>query len=178
MRNTMRVEFLCGGRAVRQARSDYDVLARVAQMFSGGLEDVPELVSAQLEAARANDKLRRKLEADLAEYRGRELYAATLPDEAGARHLVHRIANGSLENVRTLAQSFTAQSKAVFVGVLDDPPAVLLAISADLPYDAGKLLKSALAEAGGRGGGNQRLAQGSVPNREALELTIERIKRF
>ena len=177
VRNTVRVEFLCGGRAVRRARADFDALARVAQMFSGALEDVPELVRVQLEAARANDKLRRKLEADLAQYQGRELHAATAPDETGVRRALRRLPNGSLEDFRSLAQSFTAQSKAVFTAALDDPPAVLLAVSADMGMDAGKLLKAALAQAGGRGGGNPRMAQGSLPSREALEQTIEQIKK-
>jgi alanyl-tRNA synthetase len=178
VRNTMRVEFLCGGRAVRRARADFDALARVAQMFSGALEDVPELVNVQLEAARANEKLRRKLESDLAQYQGRELYAATAPDETGVRRALRRLPSGSLEDFRAPAQSFTAQSKAVFTAALDEPPAVLLAVSADMGVDAGKLLKAALAQAGGRGGGNPRMAQGSVPSREALDRTIERIRRF
>jgi alanyl-tRNA synthetase len=178
VRNTVRVEFLCGGRAVRRARADFEALARVAQMFSGALEDVPELVRVQLEAARSNDKLRRKLEADLAQYQGRELYAATAPDETGVRRALRRVPNGSLEDFRSLAQSFTAESKAVFTAALDDPPAVLLAVSADLGLDAGKLLKAALAPSGGRGGGNPRMAQGSLPSREALDQTVERIKKF
>jgi alanyl-tRNA synthetase len=80
--------------------------------------------------------------------------------------------------LRALAQSFTAQSKAVFTAALDEPPAVLLAVSEDMGVDAGKLLKAALAPAGGRGGGNPRMAQGSVSSREALEQTIERIRKF
>src|ERR1039458_4242007 len=52
-------------------------------MVSGALDEVPGLMAAQFEAARNADKLRRKLEADLAQYQGRELYAATpsLPAE-------------------------------------------------------------------------------------------------
>jgi alanyl-tRNA synthetase len=178
VRNTMRVEFLCGGRAVRRARADFDALARVAQMFSGALEDVPELVRVQLEAARSNDKLRRKLEADLAQYQGRELYDAAAPDETGVRRALRRLPNGSLEDFRALAQSFTAQSKAVFSAALDDPPAVLLAVSADMGIDAGKLLKAALSQAGGRGGGNPRMAQGSLPSREALEQVLNVLRDF
>jgi alanyl-tRNA synthetase len=178
VRNTVRVEFLCGRRAVRRARADFDALARVAQMFSGALEDVPELVRVQLEGARSNDKLRRKLEADLAQYQGRELHAATAPDEAGVRRALRRLPNGSLEDYRALAQSFTAQSKAVFTAALDDPPTVLLAVSADMGMDAGKLLKAALAQAGGRGGGNPRMAQGSLPSREALDQVLNVVGDF
>jgi len=180
IRNTVRVEFLCGGRAVGRARADFDALSRVAQMVSGSLDEVPGLVSAQFEAARHGDKLRRKLEADLAQYRGRELYAVTAPDDAGVRRVLRRLPSGNLEDLRAIAQSFTAQAKAVFVAALDDPPAVLLAVSAgsgaDGGIDAGKLLKAALTQAGGRGGGGPRMAQGSLPSREALEQVLSRIR--
>ena len=181
IRNTVRVEFLCGGRAVGRARADFDALSRVAQMVSGSLDEAPGLVAAQFEAARNADKLRRKLEADLAQYQGRELYSATAPDEAGVRRVLRRAPCGNLEDLRAIAQSFTAQAKAVFVAVVDEPPTVLLAVSADgsdSGIDAGKLLKAALTQAGGRGGGNQRMAQGSLPSRDALEQVLSHIRTF
>ena len=176
IRNTTRVEFLCGGRAVGRARADFDALSRVAQMVSGSLDEAPGLVAAQFEAARNADKLRRKLEGDLAQYQGRELYSATAPDEAGVRRVLRRQPSGNLEDLRAIAQSFTAQAKAVFVAALDEPPALLLAVSADSGVDAGKVLKAALTQAGGRGGGNQRMAQGSLPSREALEQVLGQIR--
>jgi alanyl-tRNA synthetase len=176
IRNTVRVEFLCGGRAVARARADFDALSRAAQVFSGALDEVPVLVAAQQEAARAADKLRRKLEGDLAQYQGRDLYAATAPDAEGIRRTLRRLPSGNLEDLRALAQSFSAQPKAVFVAALENPPAVLLAVSADSGLDAGKLLKAALTQAGGRGGGNPRLAQGSLPSREGLEETLRQLK--
>lgn len=178
IRGTVRVEFLCGGRAVRRARADFEALSRTAQLFSSAPDEVPDLIAAQLDAARNNEKQRRKLESELAQYKGRELYAATPPGEAGFRRVTRRLPSGSLEELRTMAQSFTAQEKAVFVAVLDEPPAVLLAVSADTGIDAGKVLKSLLAEAGGRGGGNPRLAQGSVSNPEALELVLAGIRKI
>jgi alanyl-tRNA synthetase len=44
--------------------------------------------------------------------------------------------------------------------------------------DAGKLLKAALSQAGGRGGGNPRMAQGSLPSREALEQVLNVLRDF
>jgi alanyl-tRNA synthetase len=176
IRNTVRVEFLCGGRAVARARADFDALSRVAQMVSGSLDETPGLVDVRFEEARHADKLHRKLEADLAQYQGRELYTATAPDEAGVRRALRQALSGGLEHLRALAQSFTAQAKAVFIATVDEPPAVLLAVSADIGIDAGKVLKDALAPAGGRGGGNSRLAQGSLPGREALAQVLNGIR--
>jgi alanyl-tRNA synthetase len=71
---------------------------------------------------------------------------------------------GSLDELRAVAQNFTSQPKAIFMATLAEPPSVLFAVSEDSGIDAGKALKAALAEAGGRGGGNARIAQGSVPD--------------
>jgi alanyl-tRNA synthetase len=172
VRNTVRVEFLCGLRAVRRARADYEALGRVAQMFSSSLDDAPASVAAQVEAAKEAEKVRRKLAADLAVYLGRELYESTAVDAGGAHRVVRRLPTGSFDDLRGIAQSFTAQPKAVFVGVIEDPPSVLLAVSADAGIDAGKALKAALAEAGGRGGGSPRMAQGSVPSKELLDQLL------
>jgi alanyl-tRNA synthetase len=172
VRQTTRVEFLCGGRALRRARADYEALTRSAQLFSAPLDEVPGLIEAQLEAARTQEKVRRKLEMDLAVYRGRELYDATSVGADGLRRAVHRLERGNLEELRAVAQSFTAQPKAVFVGVLSDPPSLLLAVSEDAGIDAGKAVKAAVTAAGGRGGGTARIAQGSVPSQEALESAV------
>jgi alanyl-tRNA synthetase len=51
----------------------------------------------------------------------------------------------------------------VFLAVSKNPPSVLLAASADSGIHAGDRVKSAVTAAGGRGGGNQALAQGSLP---------------
>jgi alanyl-tRNA synthetase len=175
IRQSVRVEFLCGGRAVRRARADYEALNRVAQLFSASLDEVPGVVAAQMETARAADKARRKLELDLAAYRGRELYQNTVPGPDGIRRAVRRATSGSLEELRALAQNFTAQSMAVFVATLASPPSVLLATSADSGVDAGQKLKAALAAVGGRGGGAARMAQGSVPDGALLDQVVEKL---
>ncbi len=172
VRNTIRVEFLCGLRSIRRARADYDALTRIAQMFSAAVDDTPAAVAAQMEAARETEKQRRKLAADLASAQGRELYESTAPDAAGLRRAVRRQPSGGFDDLRPIAQSFTAQPKSVFIGVIEDPPQVLVATSADAGIDAGKLLKSALADAGGRGGGSPRMAQGSVSSADRLAQVL------
>jgi alanyl-tRNA synthetase len=175
IRQSVRVEFVCGGRAVRRARADFEALSRVAQLFSAPLDEAAAMVAAQLDAAKSGEKARRKLELDLAAYRGKELYSTTAPGEDGMRRAVERLDSGNLEDLRAVAQNFTAQTRSVFVATLKDPPSVLLAASADSGVDAGKLLKAALTEAGGRGGGNARIAQGSVPDAALLDALAAKI---
>jgi alanyl-tRNA synthetase len=175
VRQTVRVEFLCGARSVRRARADYEALSKIAQLFSASPDEVAPMVAAQLEAARASDKVRRKLELDLAAHQGKDLYGTTAPGPDGMRRVSQRLSRGTLEELRAVAQNFTAQPKAVFVATLADPPSVLLAVSDDAGIDAGKLLKAALTEAGGRGGGNARIAQGSVPEPGLLDNVLEKL---
>jgi alanyl-tRNA synthetase len=175
IRQSTRVEFRCGGRAIRRARADYEALAKTAQMFSVPLDDVPASVAAQLDAVRTADKMRRKLELDLAAYQGRELYGSTAPGSDGLRRASRRLETGSLEELRAIAQNFTAQPKALFLATLASPPSILLAASEDAGVDAGKVLKAALAEASGRGGGNARIAQGCVANSGLLDSVVSRL---
>ena len=175
VRQTVRVEFLCGARAVAQARSDYDALSRTAQLFSAAREEVPALVAAQLEAGRAADKARRKLRLELVVYHGRELYRASAPGPDGVRRHRQRAASGSVDELGALARSFTAGQKAVFLASLEKPPSVVYAVSEDVGIDAGQAVKQALADAGGRGGGNPRLGQGGVPDVALLDTVIERL---
>jgi len=70
--------------------------------------------------------------------------------------------------MRARAQAFVAGQKSVFLAVCDQPPSLLLAASADSGIHAGDRIKAAVTVSGGRGGGNQQLAQGSVPDAAAL----------
>ncbi|MCS6952342.1 MAG: DHHA1 domain-containing protein [Bryobacterales bacterium] len=176
MRGNVRIEFLCGMRAVRRARADFEALARIARLFSAPLDEAPALVEALREKLEAEHKARRKLAAELAERQGRELYQATAPDAAGLRRAVQRLPSGAVDDeLRALARGFTSLPKALFVALVEEPSAVLLAVSADAGLHAGETLRAALAAVGGRGGGNERIAQGSVPNQAALEKLAEQL---
>lgn len=180
IRGCVRIEFLCGMRAIRRARADFDALSRIARVYSSPLDQAPALVAVQFESCRAAEKTQRRLAAELARYQGRELYDATPPDAGGIHRAVRRLATGAVdEELRALAKGFTAQAKAVFIAVISDPPAALLAVSGDTGLHAGNLLKSVLSGLGGRGGGNAQIAQGSVPpdSLEALFRELESIGR-
>jgi alanyl-tRNA synthetase len=133
------------------------------------------MLAAQQEAARALEKTNRKLSLDLAAHQGRELYGTTEPDPAGFRRATRLLERGNLDELRAIAQNFTAQPKAVFLAAVNNPPSAMLAASADSGIDCGKLVKAALAEFGGRGGGTARIAQGSVPDPAMLHALVARL---
>lgn len=179
VRSNVRLEFLCGMRAVRRARADFEALSKIALELSASLDEAPALVEAQRRALIASEKALTKTKAELARRRGMELYQTTAADAAGMRRHVHRMAEGALdEEVRALAQGFTHGSRAVFLALSENPPSVLLAASADSGLHAGQILKEALEAAGGRGGGNAQLAQGSAPSAAELERVLEMLARL
>ena len=164
VRKAVRLEFLCGGRAIRRARADYDLLGRIAAPYSAAAEDLPALLEAQRHELRQALVSGRELAAALDRRRARELYDAAAPDEAGLRRVALAPEPGlTMERLSGLAQAVTALPRAVVVGATAEPPAVLLACSEDAGLDAGRVLRAELERVGGRGGGNGRLARGSVP---------------
>jgi len=171
IRNATRVEFVCGGRAVRRARRDFESLTRIATSLSAAPDEVASLVSAQSERLKESDNARKKLEKELSSFRARDLYDHATPDTNGVRTIVVRDA-ASMDELRALAQGALAFPRVVVVGVLRSPPSVLVGASEDSGVDAGKLLKERLAAVGGRGGGSPRMAQGGVPDGAALESVV------
>jgi alanyl-tRNA synthetase len=171
VRKTIRIEFVCGQRAIRQARRDYEALGKIAASLSASPDDAAELVAGQAERLKDADNARKRLEKELATYRVRERYDAAAPDSSGVRTIVIRDA-ASMDDVRTLAQAAFALPRVVVIGTLSNPPSVLVASSEDSGVDAGRTIKERLSAVGGRGGGSPRIAQGSVPNAEAVESVV------
>ncbi len=85
---------------------------------------------------------------------------------------VIREETGAADRLRLLGQAFGGLTQALLVGVIEEPPTVLLASSEDSGIDAGRMLRGELERVGGRGGGSARLAQGSVKDRAGLETVL------
>jgi alanyl-tRNA synthetase len=172
VKQLVRLEFYCGMRAVRRARVEADLLATLATAQSAAPEDLPGLMEGQRAELKAAAAARRELEEALAGYRARELYAAATPDGHGLRLTALRDPGGSVDRLRTLAQAYGALPGGVFVGALAAPPTIVVATAADSGVDAGRALRAGLDAAGGRGGGNPRLAQGKPATAEAIDQAV------
>ncbi|MFP5353656.1 MAG: DHHA1 domain-containing protein [Gemmatimonadota bacterium] len=172
VRKATRLEFLCGQRAIARARADYDVLSRMANALSCSIDELGAIVPAQAEQVRMLENERKRLEEEVSAARARERYHTLAPDADGVRRLLERRAQGKADDSRALALAFAALPKAVYAAAVATPPAILVAASDDSGMDAGKALKAALAEVGGRGGGSPRLAQGTVSDALALDRVL------
>lgn len=177
IRGIVRLEFLCGTRAARQARDDYDAIAQVARVFSSTLDDVPKLVERQHKSFQDLAKAHQKLAGELADYQARELYLQTPPNNQGLRVVVRETPGELTDTLRRLAQSFTSQPRSVWLQSAGETRAILLAASEDSGLHAGNLLKDALKAVQGRGGGSARSAQGTVPGATALAQVLSALRQ-
>ena len=173
IRGNVRLEFVCGLRALRQARADFRTLLEISRHLSTPIERTPDLVAAQVERIRLLEKSNQRLATEVARREGRERWTATEPGADGIRRVTEP---GPIDDaMRVRAQAFAAQGHAVFIAVSENPPAVLLAASSDSGVHAGERLRAAVTAAGGRGGGNQALAQGSVPSTADFNGVLARL---
>ena len=130
---------------------------------------------AQSDELRAALSARREAATALDGYRARELFDAAAPDASGRRRIVERREAGSVDELRSLAQRLMALGDVLFIATLAAPPTIVVASSDSGPHalDAGAALKKLLAEHDGRGGGNARIAQGTVPTVASLDAIVQ-----
>ena len=171
-RTGIRLEFLCGRRAVQQSRADYQLLSTLAAEFTAAPAELPRLVHGIRTELRESRAASQTLQAEANLARAHELYAATMPDSDGVRRILRQESSGPLDRLKGLGQAISSMPKTMFVGATCDPHALILACSKDSGIDAGKTLKQCLSANGGRGGGSSALAQGVLPGPAQLERAI------
>ena len=173
IRQGWRVEFVCGKRGVATARCDYTTLAEAAALCSSHIWDLPQQIRKFQEEARSSRKSNEQTLQELA-----ELYAATLiaeaPEHSGSTFVMRIFKDRDLAFIKVLAQKLTRrdQPSVALLASTSGQPALVFAQSTGQPFDMGALMKEALAELGGRGGGSKDMAQGGPEKLEPLEAVL------
>jgi len=166
----MRVEFVCGLRAVAMARKDYSTLTESAGLYSAHIHELPQQIRKAQEETRAAAKAQHKLLEELAELHADKLLAST---QGSPRKITAVLPDRDAAYIKLLALKLTAATNDV-VALLASCAAqttLVFAQSAGLKSNMGQLLKQILSERGGRGGGSAELAQGGLPgNHDAAGL--------
>ena len=179
VRQGMRVEFVCGARALRLARKDFQLLTEAAALYSSQLWEVPAQTAKLIDSGKAAQKLQQKLLAEVAGLTAQQSLART-PAEQGRKIVAEFCADRDLEFVKLYAQKLAAAEANVIalLGAGQGTPALVFASSATQspggPFDAGAELKAIVSSAGGRGGGTRELAQGGVPSADLIPRLIAR----
>jgi alanyl-tRNA synthetase len=172
LKGLTRVEFLCGGRALRAARHDFRTLTESAQLFSGSATDLPALIAKQREDLRNASRIRLKQSEKLAEFQALELLREA-PERNGRKVVRFVPPADSLVDAKVLAHAITAQPGAVaLIGERGNPAKLYFAQTAGGPSDMGAILKQTVGRVGGKGGGARDFAQGGGLNEEKLEEAL------
>ena len=171
----IRVEFVCGARALRIARKDFQVLTEAAVLYSGHLWEVPAQSQKLIDSGKAAQKHQQKLLAEIAELSAQQTLAST-PVKDGRKIVAQYFAERDLAFVKLYAQKLVAAEGNVIalVGAGQGTPALVFAASPGGTFDAGAQLKAIVSTAGGRGGGTRDLAQGGVPSADLIPELIAR----
>ena len=170
VRQGWRVEFVCGQRAVATARRDYTTLAATAGLLSSHLHEVPQQIGKMQEESRAARKAREALLEELADLKAEQMLGET-PESSGRKLVIRTFPDRDLAFIKLLAQRLTRQAPNVvaLLAASSGTPALVFAESAGQPFDMGALMREALVERGGRGGGSKEMAQGGPAKTEGLD---------
>ena len=178
----VRVEFVCGLRAVTTARRDYQTLSEAAALHSAHIHDLPQQIRKSLEESKSSGKAQHKLMEEIAELHAERLLAKSAPSSLVISEV---FPERDAVFIKLLAQKLTAKRPGV-VALLAaglGQPALVFAQSAGHKFNMGQLMKDAMVPLGGRGGGTPDMAQGGVAAgpvdmarmREILENTAKKL---
>jgi alanyl-tRNA synthetase len=174
IRGLIRVQFVCGGRALHLFGSLIEAVDAAARPFSAGWLDLPRAVEGALEEARSQTARARDWQKRWAPLEAERLSRDTARDADGVLVVRAWIDGADADGLRALATAIDAHAPAIVLlagSGADGRRAWLVSRSKDLPpardLDARALLTAVLEPLGGRGGGQKLFAQGSCPADEA-----------
>ncbi|HZM11135.1 MAG TPA: alanine--tRNA ligase-related protein [Candidatus Limnocylindrales bacterium] len=171
----VRVEFVCGLRAVSTARHDFRTLTDAAAAFSTHLWEVPEQARKSLDEIRSAQKAQHRLLEEVAELQAANLLrtADEKPIASGQKLVIQFFADRDLAFIKMLAQKLIRLDKAtVLLACGGAQPSLVFAQTPGLPNDMGALMKDTLQKLGTRGGGNRDMAQGGAPDADRAEHAL------
>jgi alanyl-tRNA synthetase len=160
IRGGSRIEFVCGGRAVRSHRRLRDVVAASIKVMSVAPGELPAGVERLQSEVKEMKRVAKDLQSRLASHEADALASRAEPTGVG------RLAAAALEvwdagGLKQIATAIVLRGGHVAILVSSPAPsALVVARSADVALDAGAVLKAMVARFGGKGGGRPDLAQG------------------
>ena len=156
----LRVEFVCGTRALRAYRTLKSAVSGSVRLLSVLPDELPSAIEKLQSAGRNQQKSQEGLYERLAAHEAASLASAA--ERIGAVNAVLATVSGwDANGLKKLASSVAAKPGTVAVLLTAEAPMlVVVARSQDLTLDAGALLKNLIDQYGGRGGGKGAMAQG------------------
>jgi alanyl-tRNA synthetase len=170
-----RLEFVCGGRALRAYRGLRDAVTAGVRLLSV----LPDELPGAIERLQADAKEQRRMvsaqQLELARYRADEIAAGA--ETVAAGQLVVRVIDADANVLKAMATAIVARPGFVVVLLSSSSPTLaVIARSNGLDVSAQQALSMLTARFGGRGGGRPELAQGggfTVPAADIVSAVRE-----
>jgi len=173
IRQDWRLEFLCGVRVVKAARADYETRRAVAEKLKCSAEEVLSMLDKALVERDASFKLSKARGERLAVLEAEKIVRETPADAIGIR-LVTRVFEGvEASYVLMLAPAIATHEKTVALIARKECGHIFFGQGPGVGKDMNALLKKALAEVGGKGGGTKDFARGALADPAAAQKAIE-----
>ena len=168
----VRLEFVCGLRAVTMARRDFESLTEAAALFSTHIWEVPQQIRKSQDEIKSAQKTQHKLLEEVAELQAERLTQAA-PAQNGQKIIARYFADRDLGFIKMLAQKLTKHEKVIaLLACGGAQPSLVFAQTPGMPHDMGALMKQTVQALGTRGGGNLDMAQGGAPDSDRAESAI------
>jgi len=171
----VRVEFVCGLRAVLTARKDFRALTEASQVFSTHIWEIGQQAKKSLEEIKNLQKAQHRLLEEVAALQAASMLrvAEAYPAGIGQKLVVEFLAERDLEFIRLLAQKLVRLEKSTtLLACGGQQPALVFAQTPGLGNDMGALMKATMQKLGTRGGGNRDMAQGGAPDAASAEQAL------
>jgi len=175
VRENWRVEFVCGQRARRAARSDFALLEGISQRLTCGPDAIHAGITRILNERNAANRLGDRYLEESAALQAQTLLA----NESGQRAANHSrivtaiLSDADMEYLRCVATNLVIEPGVVALLGSDANGSIVLAKSEGVSGDMNALLREAVRACGGKGGGTKDFAQGSVPEGSDLSCILE-----
>jgi alanyl-tRNA synthetase len=167
-----RVEFVCGLRAVRTARRDFETLTEAAAVFSTHIWEVPQQARKSLDEIKSAQKAQHHLLEGVADLQAGELLQAA-KNRGEYKLVVQFFPDRDLGYIKMLAQKLTRNGTAVaLLSCGGSQPSLVFGQTPGLGNDMGALMKQTVQPLGTRGGGNRDMAQGGAPDGTSAEQAL------
>jgi alanyl-tRNA synthetase len=156
----LRVEFVCGSRALRSFHDLDDAVTGSVRLLSVLPGELPSAIEKLQASARAQQKAQEGLYERLAVHEASSLASAGVK-VGEVTFVAASVPSWDANGMKKLAAAVVTRPATVAVLLGSGPPfQIIVSRSQDLPLDTGAVLRKLIEQFGGKGGGKGPIAQG------------------
>lgn len=172
-KGNVRVEFLCGKRALKDYGRKNDTILESSALLSRPFYELKDGIEVAKDQISKLTKENKVLKDEVNRYRVEELYAKA-SSYKDIKILSHLFLGEDFGSIANMATKLTEKGKVVVLFAKEaEKSQFIFTCSKDVEIDMNALLKEILPMVNGTGGGNKFRAQGGTTGREGIEKALE-----